>query len=284
MKRMNLLLCLMSLALSLAWATGNEDASSSSGPNKAQVVAPVKSHQDDDNSATAPAKAHDDADNSGDAVTAVEVEVSTPTKSIPRYVSPPDPNPDPTPRGGRTISPPEGIDAAHRRGGSWRGDHPRAPRAPRENRWRPDWHRGHRPGHYRGYWGFGVFTGPIFIPYPVPVSYPHNPYRKDRGVFVEFTGDDIVGSNLSYSIREYLRDYGMIPVYSREQASLELYIVSSDLDHEDPGSASSIAISYIWFPGERFITSQMMQVRAGQVDDRAESIADYADQLLEEYH
>jgi hypothetical protein len=103
------------------------------------------------------------------------------------------------------------------------------------------------------------------------------------GVYVRYTGSDVVGGDFANSVREHLRERGLRPVYSSDDASLELYMVSMDEDPADPGYGSAVSISYISSPGYRFITAQMLDVGSEQVDDLAASVAGYADELVDQY-
>ena len=55
---------------------------------------------------------------------------------------------------------------------------------------------------------------------------------------------------------------------------------------EDPGDAgysSAISISYIWYPGHKFITAQMVDAGLNEVDDLAQSVASYTNDLIDQY-
>jgi len=148
------------------------------------------------------------------------------------------------------------------------------------------WHGRHdqwRYGRYHGSWRFLFYLGPV-IYYP-PIRYPHViRIPHDRvGVYVRHTGDDVVGSAFANSVREQLRAEGLRVVYSQDDARLELYIVSMERDPYDPGYNSAISVSYVWYPGHRFITAQMVDAGINEVDDLAASVAAYADDLVDEY-
>ncbi|MBN2464903.1 hypothetical protein JXD38_04690 [candidate division WOR-3 bacterium] len=148
------------------------------------------------------------------------------------------------------------------------------------------WHGPHdhwRYRHYRGSWRFLFYLGPV-IYYP-PIHYPHViriPHHR-VGVYVRYTGDDIVGSAFANSVREQLRNEGLRVVYSQTDARLELYIISMERDPDDPGYNSAISVSYVWYPGHRFITAQMVDAGINEVDDLAASVAAYADDLVDQY-
>jgi len=148
------------------------------------------------------------------------------------------------------------------------------------------WHGRHdewRHRHFLGSWRFLFYLGPR-IYYP-PIHYPHViRIPHDRvGVYVRYTGDDAVGSAFANSVREHLRDEGLRVVYSQDDARLELYIISMEQDPDDPGYGSAISVSYVWYPGHRFITAQMVDAGLNEVDDLAESVAGYADDLVDDY-
>jgi hypothetical protein len=72
-------------------------------------------------------------------------------------------------------------------------------------------------------------------------------------------------------------------VYSQDDARLELYIISMEQDPDDPGYNSSISVSYVWYPGHKFITAQMVDAGLNEVDDLAASVAGYANELVDDY-
>jgi hypothetical protein len=148
------------------------------------------------------------------------------------------------------------------------------------------WHGRHdqwRYGRFHGSWRFLFYLGPVTyyppIHYPYVIRIPH-----DRvGVYVRYTGEDAVGSAFANSVREHLRDEGLRVVYSQDDARLELYIISMEQDPDNPGYNSSISVSYIWYPGDKFITAQMVDAGLNEVDDLAQSVAGYVDDLVDEY-
>jgi hypothetical protein len=158
---------------------------------------------------------------------------------------------------------------------------------------RPTYYHGGRPRrgphdhwryrHYHDSWRFLFYLGPV-IYYP-PIHYPHviRIPRERIGVYVRYTGDDAVGSAFANSVREQLRDQGLRVVYSQDNARLELYIISMERDADDPGYNSAISVSYVWYPGHRFITAQMVDAGINEVDDLAASVAAYADDLIDQY-
>lgn len=137
--------------------------------------------------------------------------------------------------------------------------------------------------HFHGSWHFLFYLGPR-IYYP-PVHYPHiiRIPRNRVGVYVRYTGEDQVGSLFANSVRERLREEGLRVVYSPDDARLELYIISMEQDPEDPGYGSSISVSYVWYPGHKFITAQMVDAGLNEVDDLAASVAGFADELVDDY-
>jgi len=169
------------------------------------------------------------------------------------------------------------------RGGRGHGHFDRRPRHfPGGRGWhgrREKW----RYRHFHGSWRFLFYLGPrIYYPptrYPHIIRIPHNRV----GVYVRYTGDDNVGSMFANSVRERLREEGLRVVYSQDNARLELYIISMEQDPDDPGYGSSISVSYIWYPGHKFITAQMVDAGLNEVDDLAASVAGYADDLVDDY-
>jgi hypothetical protein len=150
-------------------------------------------------------------------------------------------------------------------------------------------HRGRGPHdhwryrHFCGSWRFLFCLGPV-IYYP-PIHYPYviRVPRYRVGIYVRYTGDDAVGSAFASSVREQLRDQGLRVVYSQDDARLELYIISMERDPDDPGYNSAISVSYVWYPGHRFITAQMVDAGINEVDDLAASVAAYAADLVDQY-
>jgi hypothetical protein len=140
-----------------------------------------------------------------------------------------------------------------------------------------------RPGYFRGYWDFSVVQRPIVVPYPVTVPYPATaPWRGAR-VCVVYAGNDIVGSTFVNSVKDHLQASGLILVSTPDDASLELYVTSMDIDPAHPGYSCAAAISYVAFPGNQFLSAQMLNVGALQIGPRASSVAAYALQLIEQY-
>ena len=148
------------------------------------------------------------------------------------------------------------------------------------------WHGQHeewRHRHYHGSWSFLFDFGPvIYYPpmhYPYIIRLPH-----DRvGVYVRNTGDDYVGTQFADAVRQHLRDEGLRVVYSQDDAQLELYIISMEQNPDDAGYGSSVSISYIWYPGHKFITAQMVDAGLNEVDDLAQSVASYTNDLVDQY-
>ncbi len=150
----------------------------------------------------------------------------------------------------------------------------------------PGWHGHHdqwRHQHYHGSWSFLFQFGPVI--YPAPVYFPHvvRMPRYNAGVYVRQTGDDNVGARFAESVREHLRERGLRVVYSADDAQLELYLVSMDEDPEETGYGSAVSVSYIWYPGHKFITAQIVDVGIDEVADLAQSVAGYADDLVDQY-
>lgn len=147
---------------------------------------------------------------------------------------------------------------------------------PRE-RWR--YERYHHYGHWRFLW----FWGPVVYAPPV-VVYPRVRAPRSRiGVYVRHTGEDEVGQDFAREVRGQLRDVGLRQVYSPAEARLELFIVTMDENPEDPGYGSAVSVSYIWNPGHRFITAQMLDVGGYEVEDLAQLVVDYSAELIDDY-
>ena len=180
-----------------------------------------------------------------------------------------------------------GVEIQHRRRGGPGGPGPggRPPHGGRPPRGGWQW-RGHDHwpySHYHGSWNFLWHFGPVI--YPVPVYVPHvvRIPRTRIGVYVRQTGDDYVGTMFANSVRDRLREQGLRVVYSPDDARLELYLVSIDENPDEAGYWSAVSVSYVWYPGNKFITAQMLEVGLDQVDDLAKSVANYADDLVDQY-
>ena len=149
-----------------------------------------------------------------------------------------------------------------------------------------NWHGRHEEWRYQNYhgsWDFLFDYGPV-IYYPA-VHYPYViRLAHDRvGVYVRYTGEDHVGTQFADAVRQHLSDAGMRVVYSQDDAQLELYIISMEEDQGDAGYGSSISISYVWYPGHKFITAQMVDAGLNEVDDLAQSVASYTNDLIDQY-
>ena len=180
----------------------------------------------------------------------------------------------PPPRGGGRVGPPGGGRGNGGRGG---GGHFNGG---------PGWHGRHdqwRHQQYHGSWSFLFHFGPVI--YPAPVYFPSviRLPRNKVGVYVRQTGDDYVGAQFAESIREHLREQGLKVVYSADNARLELYIVSMDENPEETGYGSAVSVSYVLYPGHKFITAQMIDVGVNEVDDLAQSVAGYTDDIVDQY-
>lgn len=149
------------------------------------------------------------------------------------------------------------------------------------------WHGRHeewRYRHYHGDWGFLFMFGPTL--YYAPTYYPSYVIRlpHDRvGVYVNYTGNDNVGQQFANAIRQQLSEQGLRLVYAPEDAQLELYLISMEQDEDNPGYNSAISVSYIWGPGHKFITAQMVDAGLNEVSDLAQSVASYTSDLIDQY-
>ena len=182
---------------------------------------------------------------------------------------------DPPPRVGRPSHGGGGGGHGGPGGGGWQP--PNHPPHGRRGQWRRDHY------HHHGSWSFLIFGGPvIWCPPPHHSSHIVRLPRRS-GIYVRQTGDDEIGRAFATSVRERLREQGLQVVHSEADAAIELYIVSMDEDPEDPGWGSAVSVSYISYPGERFITAQMLDVGDEQVDELAEYVAEYVDELARDY-
>ncbi len=189
---------------------------------------------------------------------------------------------DPEPRSGRQSG--SGGEIDHGRGGRG-GERGRGHGGWYQGRHRDFdyWRYGGRHNHHHGFWGWHWWFGPvIYIAPDYPPSVIRIPHSR-AGVYVRTTGDDVIGTRFAYELRDQLREQGLRVVYDESDAALELYLVSMDLDPDETGYGSAISVSYIWVPGQRFITAQMLDVGADQLVDLAEDVAGYADDLIDEY-
>jgi hypothetical protein len=149
-----------------------------------------------------------------------------------------------------------------------------------------NWHGPHeqwRHQHYHGSWDFLFGFGPVIYFAPPHYSYVIRLPHDRVGVYVRYAGEDHVGTQFADAVRQHLSDEGMRVVYSQDDAQLELYIISMEQDPEDAGYGSSISISYIWGPGHKFITAQMVDAGLNEVDDLAQSVVSYTNDLIDQY-
>lgn len=150
-----------------------------------------------------------------------------------------------------------------------------------------NWHGRHEGWRYRNYngsWDFLFMFGPTL--YYAPTYYPSYVIRlpHDRvGVYVNYTGNDNVGQQFANAIRQQLSADGLRLVYAPEDAQLELYLISMEQDEDNPGYNSAISVSYIWGPGHKFITAQMVDAGLNEVSDLAQSVASYTSDLIDQY-
>lgn len=160
------------------------------------------------------------------------------------------------------------------RRGSWRPP-PRPPHG-RRGLWRRNRYS------VFGSWHFLIFGGPVvYCPAPRSASVIRLPRRS--GVYVRQTGDDLIGRAFATAVRERLHEQGIKVVRSYDKAAIELYIVSMEQDPEDPGWGSAVSVSYISHPGQHFITSQLLDVGDEQVGELAGLVAEYVDELYDDY-
>jgi hypothetical protein len=57
-----------------------------------------------------------------------------------------------------------------------------------------------------------------------------------------------------------------------------------DESEGNPGSAAAVSVTYIWMPGNRFITTQLLDVPSSDVGDVADYLAGHAQEMIDEYH
>lgn len=147
----------------------------------------------------------------------------------------------------------------------------------RRGQWRRDYYR------YHGSWMFLIWSGPIiYCPPPRPPRVVRLP-RSRYGIYVRHSGSDQIGRDFANEVRQEVRARGLKPVYTSSDAAIELYIVSMDEDPESPGWGSSVSVSFISHPGDRFITTQLLDVGDEVVGELADYVADYTDDLLDDY-
>jgi hypothetical protein len=249
------------VAILTAWAAENSEARTAPDNDKT-VVAPAQRT----------AKAATSKQPVQSKTRVVQTRTSTrPAESVTGFESAPRREPS------RESEPDETVGTAHRRrGGRGRGP---GPGFPSWRHRRDEWRR----RHYHGSWHFLWHFGPVIYPVPVHVPRVVRLPRTRVGVFVRQTGEDYVGKEFARAVRNHLRAEGLRVVYSSDDAQLELYVVSMEQDPEDPGYGSAISVSYVWYPGNKFITSQMLDVGVDQIGDLAESVAGYADDLVNQY-
>lgn len=270
----------MFVVAGFAWSA--DDSDTRPAPSKAQgSVQPSKSvNKSEDNS-----EASEDIQRSSEVSPKV-----TQVVSVPNPTDPPDPeknvhnkvkapgNPAPRAPQPPPQQQPRGEPRGHNDWPSGWNDHPHSG----HHHCRHDWHgnpwRSWHPHHNWYFW-----MGPVFVPYPVYVREPVYSRRHGRGVYVRYHGDDALGADIARSLRGQLSDHGLRTVYSADEARLEFYIVSMDLNAGDPGQATAVSVTYIWMPGNRFITTQLLDVPSSDVDDVADYLAGRARDMIDEY-
>ncbi len=146
------------------------------------------------------------------------------------------------------------------------------------DRWRYD--------RFRGSWDFLIFPGPVFYP-PAPYYSPYTPYGQTTsshvaGVYVAYSGNDVVGSDFESALDDQLRQNDMW-ASSSSNASIELFIISMDEDPADAGYGSAVSVSYILLPENQFLTAQLLDVGTEQAGPLTSAVVSYATQLLDQY-
>jgi hypothetical protein len=259
--------------LSPSKAQGSVQSGKSGVKSEDQSKSSGESHKStDDSKVTDAAAVSEDVDEVALPVSAPEKtkEVKGTNGSPKRVWLPTPPAPEPSHRGRE----PEN------RGGwpsGW-NDHPRGGRHDHGRGWHSNPWRSWHPHHRWDFW-----MGPVFIPYPVHIPEPTYGRRHGRGVYVRYNGDDELGADVARALRGQLSDHGLRTVYSADEARLEFYIVSLDMNESDPGMASAVSVTYLWMPGNRFITTQLLDVPSSDVDEVADYLAGHAQEMIDEY-
>jgi hypothetical protein len=266
MKQKTVFLCVLALLVTLCLAAGSDDAQTKPMPTKEKAQVSPRSSPSSDDANPSPGTSMP-AKEQVSAPPSQSTEAVSPSAVVP--LAPKEPVPPLQEPGAGNLDH-RGRDRNDYRHGDWGHQRRGAPRS--------GWHWGHP----HNFWDFRPF--PILVPYPAPVPFPLSLFRRDHGVCIVYADNDIVGSNFAYSLKEEIRSTpDLTLVSSPDEAKLELYVVSADQNEYHPGTSSAVSISYVWLPGNRFLTSHMLFVGATEVDGAAESIADYAHQLLHQY-
>jgi len=145
----------------------------------------------------------------------------------------------------------------------------------------------HRSGGFVLDFGFSPYpvyeSYPVPAPYPVPVPYPV-PASPSPNVYVLYYGADPVGGSFIDSLRKSIQSYQDLNLVSTsDAATLELYVISMAKDRSNPAAGAAVSVSYVWLIGNKFITSQMLDVAPTTIIDNALPIAAYAERLITQY-
>lgn len=266
------------LALILATSPVMADRDSDDSPKRDEISSPLKSDQVSDD--------RGDDDKAG--VSDDSPKPATGAKPIKKVESVNIPVSAPTPKSGYKEEP---------EGSSGRPEELHWPRGERRGRPGPGWHRPprtHRPPHHRWrgrgwydhswhHWHFHYWSHVVFVPYPVWVPRHEYAPRRGRGVQVQSTTSDQLGMSFAAALREELPYVDLRPVYTSDRATLQVFVAGLEQFPEDPGAAASVAVTYVWMPGNRFITTQLLAVTPSDLGRLAASVADYADDLIGSY-
>jgi hypothetical protein len=141
-----------------------------------------------------------------------------------------------------------------------------------------------------------LFCLGLAIPIPSAVAQAKRSEQK-LPVFVSFSGDDAVGQDLAYSVREELRKSAAFNSVTAKEAIFFINLVSLDLSvgNERNGSWSAVAVSYVmenllpleegnpqtWY--KIHMTTNLFTVGRNRTESVAKSIVSTLDREIEEY-
>ena len=124
-----------------------------------------------------------------------------------------------------------------------------------------------------------------------------NAQQRKTAIAVELSGQDSIGQQLAYTVREELRRSSAYEVSIPKDAVFSINIVSIDLalPNEQRGGSAAVAISYTmsnfipykagdpqtWYP--IYLTTEVMAVGRNRVDTQAKSIVATLDQEIEKF-
>lgn len=135
----------------------------------------------------------------------------------------------------------------------------------------------------------------IFIAFAVMFSTNSFAQEGKVSIFVSHSGDDSVGRQLVFSVKEILRGSRAFQLSSQEDSAMQIRVIT--VNPED-GNSSTWAVASVVYTMTNFLPyekgnpqtwyaiyagSQVLTVGMRRVDDQAKSIVAFLDSALEKY-